>query len=174
MIFVTVGTEKYPFDRLVKKVDQLKGKGLIRDKIFIQTGSSRCKPDFCEWANFIPFAIMMEMMKKARIIITHGGPGSIMPVVYNQKVPIVVSRLKKYGEVVDDHQVSFTEKLAEKAYILAVVEIEELEQKIRNYGKLVKRLKSLQKKEKSPEEKATSFAQAMEELCQKLIKEEKL
>lgn len=37
MIFVTVGTHEQPFNRLIKKVDELKRDGIIRKK-------SSCRP----------------------------------------------------------------------------------------------------------------------------------
>ena len=39
MIFVTVGTQKFPFNRLLKKVDQLARDGVITEEVFIQTGN---------------------------------------------------------------------------------------------------------------------------------------
>ena len=53
MLFVTVGSQKFPFDRLIKKVDQMLREGLIQEEVFIQTGASRCVPScphqaFCE------------------------------------------------------------------------------------------------------------------------------
>ena len=33
MIFVTVGTHEQPFNRLVKKIDELKGNGTIQEYI---------------------------------------------------------------------------------------------------------------------------------------------
>lgn len=38
MIFVTVGTHEQPFNRLIKKVDELKRDGIIQEDVIIQTG----------------------------------------------------------------------------------------------------------------------------------------
>ena len=40
MIFVTVGSRKYPFDRLFKKLDELYEDGTIGEQMFAQTGTS--------------------------------------------------------------------------------------------------------------------------------------
>ena len=40
MIFVTVGTHEQPFNRLVKKIDELKRDGVITEEVIIQTGFS--------------------------------------------------------------------------------------------------------------------------------------
>jgi len=173
MIFVTVGTHEQPFDRLVKEIDKLKGKNIITEQVFIQTGYSVYKPKFCEYEEFIKFNEMMEMIKKARIVITHGGPGSIMPVLYNGKVPIVVPRQKKHGEHVDAHQVHFCKKLEEKGKILAVYKIEEIENKIKNYESFANKLIDIKKKKEDHMEKLKNISEAMDELCKKLLKNRK-
>lgn len=38
MIFVTVGTHEQQFNRLIKKVDELKRDGIIKEDVFMQTG----------------------------------------------------------------------------------------------------------------------------------------
>ena len=38
MIFVTVGTHEQQFNRLIKKIDELKEQGAIREPVFIQSG----------------------------------------------------------------------------------------------------------------------------------------
>ena len=174
MIFITVGTEKYPFDRLVEEVDRLKEKRIINEDVFIQIGSSHYKPKFCEYSDFLPFDQMLEEMKKARIVITHGGPGSIMPVVHSGKVPIVVSRRKKYGEAVDDHQISFIKKLEEKSQIIAAYDLKDLEEKIKNYEDIAQKLKRTEKESFSLDVRVSNFAQALDEICGKLIREEKI
>ena len=41
MIFVTVGSRNYPFDRLFIKLDELCESGVITDEIFAQIGTSK-------------------------------------------------------------------------------------------------------------------------------------
>ena len=174
MIFVTVGTDQHPFDRLVKMIDFLREKGIIEEDVLIQTGSSRYRPKSCEYSEYLPFDHMVEKMKEARIVITHGGPGSIMPVVHYGKVPIVVSRKKKFGEAVDDHQISFTKKLEEKSQIIAAYDTEELEAKIKNYEVIIQSMKSEEKRYGSPENRVSKFAQALDEICEKLLRKKKI
>lgn len=73
MIFVTVGTHEQPFNRLVKKIDELKGNGTIQDDVFIQTGFSTYEPKNCQWSKLIPYNQMIKNVEDARIVITHGG-----------------------------------------------------------------------------------------------------
>ena len=110
MIFVTVGTHEQQFNRLIKKIDQLKKDGHIKDDVFIQTGFSDYIPESCDWKKFLSYEEMIQKIKDAKIVITHGGPSSfILPLQYG-KTPIVVPRMKKYDEHVNDHQVEFCRK----------------------------------------------------------------
>ena len=54
MIFVTVGTHEQPFDRLLKKIDELKKNGIIQEKVIMQTGFSTYEPKYCEWSKLLP------------------------------------------------------------------------------------------------------------------------
>ncbi|ATD54280.1 glycosyltransferase [Clostridium chauvoei] len=114
MIFVTVGTHEQDFSRLIKKVDNLIDEKKIIEPIFMQIGYTKYIPKNCDYKEMITSEEMIYYTKNSRIIITHGGPGSIfLPFQFN-KIPIVVPRQKKYGEHVDDHQVYFTKKLEMK------------------------------------------------------------
>lgn len=50
MIFVTVGSRNYPFDRLFKKLDELYEEGALTDSLFAQTGTSSYQPKHYEYA----------------------------------------------------------------------------------------------------------------------------
>ena len=76
MIFVTVGTHEQPFDRLIKKIDELKQDGTIQEDVIIQTGFSTYEPKHCQWSKLIPYQQMVKNVADARIVITHGGPAS--------------------------------------------------------------------------------------------------
>jgi UDP-N-acetylglucosamine transferase subunit ALG13 len=136
LIFVTVGTHEQPFDRLIKEVDRLIRSGVIKEDVFVQRGIGSIVPRNCQSAEVIPHDDMMEKVAKARVVITHGGPGSIMLPLPMGKVPIVVPRQAKFNEHVDNHQVDFTRRLEREKKIIAVYEIETLEDKIIHYDKL--------------------------------------
>lgn len=127
MIFVTVGTHEQQFNRLIKKIDQLKKDGHVKDDVFIQTGFSDYIPESCDWKKFLSYEEMIQKIKDAKIVITHGGPSSfILPLQYG-KTPIVVPRMKKYDEHVNDHQVEFCRKYNSlNNNIIVVVNVDEL------------------------------------------------
>lgn len=72
MIFVTVGTHEQQFNRLIQKVDELKRDGIINEPVFMQTGFSTYEPKYCEWKKLIPYPEMLNKVKEASIVITHG------------------------------------------------------------------------------------------------------
>ena len=43
MIFVAVGTQKFPFDRLLKKIDKLIMANIIKEEVYAQIGHSMYK-----------------------------------------------------------------------------------------------------------------------------------
>ena len=127
MIFVTVGSQKFPFDHLIRKVDQMLREGLIQEEVFIQTGASRCVPScphqaFCEGEQF------QTLLETCSVLITHGGAGTMVDAVKRGKRVIVVPRLARYGEHVDDHQLELAKRLHEMNLLHACLDVEQLPQ----------------------------------------------
>lgn len=138
MIFVTVGTHEQPFDRLVEYIDNLKKDNIIKEEVVIQTGYSIYEPQFCTWSKFYPYDEMTELVSKARIVITHGGPSSFIMPLQIGKTPVVVPRRKEFNEHVNNHQVEFSKAVAERQKTIIVVEnIKKLKDTILNYDSIV-------------------------------------
>jgi UDP-N-acetylglucosamine transferase subunit ALG13 len=168
MIFVTVGTHEQRFDRLVEAMDRLKKNGIIQEEIFIQSGYSAYRPEACEYRDFVPFEEMKARMKEAEIVVTHGGTGSIMLVLYHGKIPVVMPRQKKYDEHIDDHQVIFCRTMAARRKIIAAYEYADLERALVNYKQMVE--------ECQPggsgmglNRNAAQFSQKLEKICLDLV-----
>ena len=141
VIFVTVGTHEQQFNRLIQYVDDLVRDGIVKDKVIIQTGYSDYEPKYCEWQKLYPFTKMEELVDNADIVITHGGPSSIILPLQKGKVPIVVPRQKKYEEHVNNHQFEFVEFIYKRQKnLIPVWEIEELKNAILNYSQTVENI----------------------------------
>lgn len=125
MIFVTVGSQKFPFDRLIKKVDQMIGAGLINEEVFIQTGTSGYVPA-CPHQAFCGQEQFAGLMKSCDILITHGGAGTMAGAVKQGKKVIAVPRLARYGEHVDDHQTELVMQLHQMHLLRACPDVEQL------------------------------------------------
>lgn len=138
MIFVTVGTHEQAFDRLIQHMDQLKERGDIQEEVLIQTGFSTYQPQYCKWSKLFPYKQMIQHVKNARIVITHGGPSSFIMPLQVGKIPIVVPRQKQFDEHVNDHQVEFSKAVAQRqGNIIVVDDICQLGQTIQNYDSIV-------------------------------------
>ncbi len=143
MIFVTVGTHEQQFNRLIKCVDELKQNGQIKEEVVMQTGYSTYESVYCEWQKLYPYQQMLEYVNKARIVITHGGPSSFIMPLQIGKTPIVVPRQKQYDEHVNNHQVEFSKKVAERMGSIIVVEdVNELQETIKKYDEIVKSMEN--------------------------------
>lgn len=164
MIFVTVGTHEQPFDRLLKKIDELKKNGIIQEKVIMQTGFSTYEPKYCEWSKLLPYKDMVQNVADARIVITHGGPASFIMPLQVGKIPIVVPRQKKFEEHVNDHQVEFAHNVAERmGNIIVIEDIEKLQEIIIKYDDIVSNM-SLEMK--SNNEK---FNENLEEIVEQIF-----
>lgn len=141
MIFVTVGTHEQPFNRLIRKIDELKRDGIIKEEVIMQIGYSTYEPKYCRWSKLLPYSEMVKNVKDARIVITHGGPASFIMPLQIGKVPIVVPRQKEFDEHVNNHQVDFSKAVEDRmGIIITVTDINKLEEMITNYNNYIKKM----------------------------------
>lgn len=116
MIFLTVGT-LYPFDRLVEVVDKAVEKGYVRDEIFAQIGNTVNKPRNFSYVVKLEMDAYERCFREASAIISHAGMGTITTALRLQKPLLVMPREKKYGEIVNDHQIHTAEAFARKGHV---------------------------------------------------------
>jgi len=128
MIFVTVGTHYQGFDRLIKKMDEIARK--INDEVIMQIGYSRYEPRNAKWFRFLEENDILELYKKADIIVAHAGAGTLLTVLSFGKPLVIVPRLKEFKEHVDDQQLELAEALEAMGKAIAVYDINELEDAI--------------------------------------------
>lgn len=108
MIFVTLGTQKQPFDRLIEYLKHCKG------KIIVQNGYTKCS---YKHYNFLDYDKMQDYMKKCDYVISHGGISIMEALKLNKKI-LVVPREKKYNEHINNHQFEICDYLEKEGYIL--------------------------------------------------------
>ena len=113
-VFVTVGTDHHPFDRLIGWMDEwVRG---ANAECFVQYGTSRA-PSSSPGAPYLTHEETRRRIGEAGAVVCHGGPGTIMDSLSFGTKPVVVPRRREFGEHVDDHQVRFTQRLARDGYI---------------------------------------------------------
>lgn len=132
MIFVTVGSQKFQFNRLLREIDNLVEQKKIAEEVFAQTGYSDYIPKNYKYKSFLNRDEFNEVMGQSDKVITHGGTGSIIVAVKKGKKVIAIPRLEKYGEHVDDHQLQIIREFTSMNFITSIIDIEDLEKFISN------------------------------------------
>ena len=137
MIFVTLGTQKFQFDRILKELDKLIDENkLKKEDIMVQNVCQEYQPKNFKTFRLKPQEEIDKITEDAEIIITHSGTGSIINSLKMGKRIIIVPRRKEFGEHVDNHQLELAEVFHEKYNISVVTEMDELYdviQKINEY-----------------------------------------
>ena len=126
MIFITLGSQKFQFNRLLEAVDRLVETGEIEESIFAQTGYSDYRPLRYQFVPFLNHDEFEKYMESADIVITHGGTGAIIGAVKKGKKVIAVPRLEKYGEHVDDHQTQLIDEFTRLNLVCGVRKCDDL------------------------------------------------
>lgn len=119
LVLVSVGTDHHPFDRLIDWVDAwLEAGAAGRVDCVVQHGTSKA-PRLARGGALIPHEELQQLMRDADVVVSHGGPTTIMEARRRGLVPVVVPRDGAAGEHVDNHQQLFAARMADKG--LAVV-----------------------------------------------------
>jgi len=126
MIFVTMSS--WEFERLAKEMDRIAGR--TKEKVVMQTGLTKYKPKHAEYFRYTTGERIQELNKNARVVVTHAGAGCIITALKYGRPLVVVPRLKKFKEHIDDHQMIIAEFLERKGIVQAVYDIKDLEKKI--------------------------------------------
>lgn len=109
MIFVTVGTHEQSFERLIRAVEAFAIE--TGTEIVIQRGYTNYEPDKCHSEVLITPEQMRHYINTADLVITHGGASTYMDAISKGKPTIIVPRLSKHNEHVNDHQLEFAQKI---------------------------------------------------------------
>lgn len=110
-MFVSVGTDYHRFDRLMGWLDEWFADDPKVGSVIVQRGTSNV-PTQVESVDYLQRTGLIEEFQKATVVVSHGGPATILESRSNGIVPIVVPREAQYDEHVNDHQVDFAKRLA--------------------------------------------------------------
>lgn len=114
-VLVTVGSEKFPFVRGLEMVRD----GLSGARVKWQTGNTPTdgldlQGDVRAWW---PGDEIAAAAASADVVITHAGVGSILMVLRTGACPVIIPRMSRFGEHVDDHQMDLAEQLEERGLV---------------------------------------------------------
>jgi UDP-N-acetylglucosamine transferase subunit ALG13 len=127
VIFVTVGTHQQPFDRLLGGLAPL----AELDDLVVQHGNGRAPAAADVAIPFLGPSELVAYMERARVVVSHGGVGSILVARRAGHIPVVVPRRHVHGEHVDDHQLEVVRCLEHRGEVVAVHDVERLADAVR-------------------------------------------
>lgn len=136
MIFVTLGTSDYPFTRLLKQIDDLIENNIVKN-ITVQCGNEDYQPKNFTIIKNLDKKEFNEYLKKAEVVITHGGVGTIIDCIKMGKKVIAFPRKAEYGEAKNNHQEQIINNLKNTGSILTG--------EINDLAKLLEEVKTLKK-----------------------------
>lgn len=134
MIFVTVGSHYHGFERLIRKMDEIAGG--TDEKVIMQIGYTKYKPKNAEYFDFVEsYKEIQELNQSARVVVCHDGAGSMITALQCGKLPIVVPRMKKYGEHTYENPADLAKELEKEGKIILVYDVNNIEEIIKNKTK---------------------------------------
>lgn len=131
MILVTLGTQDKPFKRLLLAIQKEIDNGNIKDEVVVQAGCTKFESKQMKIFDLIPTDEFSKLVEKCDILITHGGVGSIITGLKNNRKVIGVARLKKFGEHTNDHQLQILENFDQEKYIIYLRELDKLNEALK-------------------------------------------
>jgi beta-1,4-N-acetylglucosaminyltransferase len=125
LIFVTVGS-MFPFDRLIRSMDHLVEEGLVPDAIEAQIGDGQYEPKCMPFLRFMSKPEYEDKVRQADLLIAHAGAGTIALALQYGKPLLVLPRLGRLSEHVNDHQIDTARKFAELNHVLLATDESQL------------------------------------------------
>ena len=123
-VLVTVGTDHHRFDRPIGWVDHW-AEAHPDAAVLVQHGTAD-PPAHGTAVVMLGYDELVAEMAASDVVIAQGGPATIMDARSVGQRPLVVPRLGRFDEVVDDHQVAFTDWMASKELVWLAADEAEL------------------------------------------------
>jgi len=133
VIFVAVGTQ-FPFNRLIKAVDEWVGKN--NETAFAQIAEGDYLPKHMQWERFLDAQAYNDTLEQASLIVAHAGMGNIITACEKQIPIIVMNRQYKLGEHRNDHQADGLTWMGQLAGVYTASNNEELLSYLDNHSSL--------------------------------------
>lgn len=116
-VLVTLGTERFPFPRALEQVNEALG-GEV--SLIAQTGHTPAHHAMPTSRAWLPADELHQSMHEVDLVITHAGAGSILAALRAGQHPVILPRLGRLGEHVDDHQLELARLLAIRGLVTTV------------------------------------------------------
>lgn len=123
MILVLVGTNPYSFKRLVRAADEYAAAS--GERMFIQLGNTDYIPKHAQHKRFLEREELLSNIRKADLVITQGGFGSIADCLRENKRVVAVPRKPELNEA-PDRQEELVRELDGLGRLVGVYDIADL------------------------------------------------
>ena len=127
MILVLLGTNPYPFTRLIDAVIQFADK--TDEQFIVQSGYTPIESKSLEVHQFIEHSRLLELMTEATVVITQGGFGSLQDCIRLGVKTIAVPRSKEYNEALDEQR-EIVDALANENLVIPLYDVSLLEEAV--------------------------------------------
>ncbi len=127
IVFVTVGSHPtFRFDRLLRALSPICADHLVT----VQHGPAEPPDGAHEASPWLSFDEVQELMRRAHVVVSHAGAGTLLAAHQLGHTPVVAPRLARYGETVDDHQVELAKAFERTGRTLVAWQMERLRELI--------------------------------------------
>ena len=110
MIFGTVGTHTAPFNRLIRALDDFAA--TTSERVLIQLGTGTFEPRCAEWFRMVDSDTFLEHLQQARLVVVPPSD-TLLEAIRTGRPVVATPRLRRYREVIDDHQLELGRELSE-------------------------------------------------------------
>jgi beta-1,4-N-acetylglucosaminyltransferase len=124
VIYVTLGTMFLGFHRLVRAADAIAAD--TDEQVVVQCDQAVAPPRYAAWFRCLPHGAVLELQRHARVVVAHAGIGATLDALHTGRPLILVPRLKRYGEHMNDHQLDIAEAVARRGWGRAVRDVADL------------------------------------------------
>jgi UDP-N-acetylglucosamine transferase subunit ALG13 len=115
--FITLGNSAYPFARLLDPLAELVRANRLPTPVYVQNGTTPFAAPGCTVTAFLDREQFEERLSTCTLLIAHCG---LTPIQGARRglVPVVMPRLARFGEHVDDHQEVLARALASEGRVV--------------------------------------------------------
>ena len=125
VIVALVGTCPYGFERMLQPLDDAAGRRGW--DVFMQTGFTTWQPSHSRYEAFVPRPQLVQMLKTAEVVVTHGGYGSIRDSLAFGRPVVAVPRRGDLKEHQDSHQEELVREFERMGLLIGVYDTKDLE-----------------------------------------------
>ncbi|MFA6679344.1 MAG: glycosyltransferase [Candidatus Methanomethylophilaceae archaeon] len=128
MILVIVGTLGYPFDRLLRKMDEITPE--LGEEVVMQLGISEYEPKNTKSFHFESEETLNDLYDRCSLLVCHAGAGTILNGLIRGKSIVLVPRRAEEKEVTNDHQLLLVDKMEKQGKAIGVTDVNGLKEAI--------------------------------------------